>query len=52
LLKQLKILLSEYMAGNSSMSIKSQIRSLIKTMLSKNILTVDNANTIEKALKE
>jgi len=37
MLKQLKILISEFMSGNSSMSIKSQIRSLIKTMLSKNI---------------
>ena len=51
LLKQLKILLSEFMSGNTSKSVKYQIRSFIQTMLSKNIISLDTANVIENALK-
>ena len=51
MLKQLKILLSEFQDGNDGKLIKAQIRSLLKTMLEKHIITLDNANIIEDSIR-
>ncbi len=49
--RRLSILIAEILAGNDSKLIKGELRGLANTMISNNLLTVDQANIIEQALR-